>query len=91
MGNVKITVKKFEVLKLINDMSSKNEFGVAQTQEIIKAITLDRDISNAGVRKMIWELSKDGLIYNPLRGCWRPTEKGKKVLEDVMKSQKEVS
>jgi len=90
MDDTKITVEKFEVLKLIDDISSKNKFGIAQIQDIINIITSRRSIKSVGVRKMVWELSKEGFIQNPLRGCWRLTEKGKKILEDVMKSQGEV-
>jgi len=84
MDDIKLTAEKFQVLKLINDLSAKNEFGVASIQELIDVVTVKRNITSIAVRKMVWELARKGLICNPLRGHWRLTDKGKELLKSVM-------
>jgi len=84
MDDIKLTAEKFQMLKLINDLSAKNEFSVASIQELISAVTAQRNITSIAVRKMVWELAQKGLIYNPLRGHWRLTDKGREILKNVM-------
>jgi len=79
----KLTPERYEVLKLTAEISEKNDFGVAPIQELIDVITSKRDVKSGAVRKMVWELSKDGYLENPLRGCWRLTEKGRELLKEV--------
>jgi len=79
----KLTLERYEVLKLISEISRKNPFKVAPIQELIDVITSKRNIKSGAVRKMVHELNKDGYLENPLRGCWRLTEKGKKMLKEV--------
>ena len=79
----KLTPERYEVLKLVSEISRKNSFKVAPIRELIDAITSKRNIKGGAVQKMVWELNKDGYLENPLRGCWRLTEKGKQLLEEV--------
>jgi len=79
----KLTPERYEVLKLVSEISRKSPFRVAPVQELIDIITSKRDIKSGAVRKMVWELSKDGYLENPLRGCWRLTEKGRELLKEV--------
>ena len=79
----KLTPERYEVLKFVAEISEKNDFGVAPIQELIDVITSRRDIKSGAVRKMVWELSKDGYLENPLRGCWRLTHKGEEILKEV--------
>lgn len=86
--SVKLTAEKCQILKLINDISAKNDFAVAPIQELIAAVVSQRSITGIAVRKMVWELSQKGLICNPLRGHWRLTDKGKELLKSVMAENK---
>jgi len=79
----KLTMERFQLLKLVDEISRKNSFGIAPIQDLIDIITAQRNIKSGAVRKMAWELSKDGYLENPLRGCWRLTDKGKKLLKEV--------
>jgi len=79
----KMTPERYEVLKLVAEISEKSDFGVAPIQKLIDIITSKRNIKSGAVRKMVWELNKDGYLENPLRGCWRLTEKGRSLLKEV--------
>ena len=79
----KLTYEKLQTLKLVQILSEKNEFKIAPISELIEAVTSTRDVKSGAVRKMVWELNKLGYLENPLRGCWRLTEKGKQVLEEI--------
>ena len=79
----KLTPERYEVLRLVAEISSKNSFKVCPIRDLIEVVTKRRPITPIAVRKMIYELSKSGYIENPLRGCWRLTEKGKKILKEV--------
>ena len=79
----KLTPERYEVLKLVNEISQKSPFKVAPIQELIDIITSKRNIKDGAVRKMVHELNKDGYLENPLRGCWRLTEKGRELLKEV--------
>jgi len=41
------------------------------------------EISSLAIRKMVWELSREGYLESPLRGCWRLTEKAHLLLKGV--------
>ena len=79
----KLTPERYEVLKLVRDICRRSSFRVASVQELIDIITSKRDVKSGAVRKMVWELSKDGYLENPLRGCWRLTQKAKELLKEV--------
>jgi len=79
----KITFEKYRLLKLIDDLCRESGFGIAPVKELIDIVTSKRNIKSGAVRKTVWELSKDGYIENPLRGCWRLTEKGREALKNV--------
>jgi hypothetical protein len=79
----KITLERFQILKCIDEISRKNGFGVAPIKDLINIFTSQRNIKSIGVRKMVWLLNKKGYLESPLRGCWRLSEKGKKVLDKV--------
>ena len=82
-----LTLEKFQVLKLVDEISQKSNFGIAPVKQLIDIITSQRNITSIAVRKMVWELSKAGYLENPLRGCWRLTKKGKQALKEVMGSE----
>jgi len=82
-GSEKITIEKFQLLKHVDSIIKKNKFGVAPIQELINIIISERNVKSGTVRKMVWELSRDGYLENPLRGCWRLTERGRKLLSKV--------
>ena len=79
----KLTPERYEVLKLVGEISKKSPFKVAPIQELIDVITSKRNIKSGAVRKMVYELNKDGYLENPLRGCWRLTDKGRELLREV--------
>jgi len=79
----KLTPERYEVLKLTQEISRENDFGVAPIQKLIDIITSRRGIKSGAVRKMVWELGRQGYLENPLRGCWRLTSKGKELLKEV--------
>jgi len=85
----KLTMERFQVLRLVDQLSKENEFGVAPIQELINIITAQRNVKSVTVRKLVLELHRDGYLENPLRGCWRLTEKGKKLLKEVLEKGKE--
>jgi ribosomal protein S19E (S16A) len=81
----KITIERFQMLKTIDETCSKNKFGIAPIQEVINIVTAQRNVKSGAVRKMVWELAKEGYIENPLRGCWRLSEKGRSFLRRMKK------
>jgi len=83
MDSGKLTPERFQVLKLVDEISKKNEFGVAEVQKLIQILTAERKIKPITVRMTIKRLAQDGYLENPLRGCWRLTEKGRKLLKEV--------
>ena len=85
----RLTVGKFQVLKLIDDMCKQSEFGVASMQKLIQVLTAERGIKPTSVRVTIMRLAREGYLENPLWGCWRLTEKGKQVLKEVLEKGKE--
>jgi len=85
----KLTMERFQVLKLIDDICKQSEFGVAPTQKLIQVLTAERGIKPTSVRVTIMRLARDGYLENPLWGCWRLTEKGKQVLKEVLEEGKE--
>jgi len=88
MDDIKLTAEKFQMLKIIKELSEKSEFGMASIQELIGVVTAKRNITSIAVRKMVWELAQKGLIYNPLRGHWRLTDKGQEILKSIMVENK---
>jgi len=79
----KLTMKKFQMLKLIDEISKKNEYNFAPVKTVIDTVTSKEGISSIAVRKMIWELHRDGYLESPLRGCWRLTDKARELLSEV--------
>jgi Mn-dependent DtxR family transcriptional regulator len=79
----KLSLEKFRMLKLIDELSRKSEFGFAKVGDLIKVVCSQKKIRESSVRKMVWELAKDGYIESPIRGCWRLTEKARAVLKGV--------
>ena len=79
----KLTPERYEVLRLVAEISSKNSFKVCPIRDLIEVVTKRRSITSVAVRKMIYELSKSGYIENPLRGCWRLTDRGRELLKEV--------
>ena len=83
MDDPKLTPERYEVLRLVAEISSENSFKVCPIKDLIEIVTKRRSITPIAVRKMVYELNKDGYIENPLRGCWRLTEKGRDLLKEV--------
>ena len=79
----KMTAERFQLLKLVDEICRKDKFKVAPAKELINIITSQRNIKSGGVRKMLWELGQCGYLESPLRGCWRLTDKSRKLLDDV--------
>jgi DNA-binding transcriptional regulator PaaX len=78
-----ITLNNIEILNLIHQISNKNEFKVAPIQEIIKIITKERNATAVSVRMQVYRLHKRGYLENPIRGCYRLTEKGLRILNHL--------
>jgi len=83
MSSKKITLESFQLLSLIDEICRRNQYGFAPISELIKIVTAQRGVKSVAVRKMTWKLAKEGYIENPLRGCWRLTEKGRLLLKEV--------
>ena len=83
MNDPKLTPEKFEILKLVNEICKKNRYRLAPVKELVEIVTSQRNVRDVTVRKMIWKLSKEGYLENPLRGCWRLTKKGRNLLRKV--------
>ena len=81
--NKKLSLRRYEVLLLIKKLGEESSFGLAPVQKIKDVLTTEYTVKNGAVRKMISKLGKEGLIENPLRGCWRLTNKGEKILLKV--------
>ena len=79
----KLTMERYQVLRLVNQLSKENEFGVAPIQKLVQILTSERKIKPISVRVTVMRLAQDGYLENPLRGCWRLTEKGRKLLKEV--------
>jgi Mn-dependent DtxR family transcriptional regulator len=81
MKEKRLTLERLEALKIIDEISSENEFGVAPIKKIIKLMEIKRGIKNSAVRKLIWELTRMGFVENPILGGYRLTEKGRRALQ----------
>jgi Mn-dependent DtxR family transcriptional regulator len=81
----KMTIEGFQMLKTIDELCANNSFSVAPIREVINVVTAQRNVKSGAVRKMVWELAKEGYIENPLRGCWRLSEKGRSFLRGMKK------
>ena len=79
----KLTPERYEVLRFIEQISSRNPFKVCPVKDLIETITKRRSVTSIAVRKMVTMLNKQGYLENPLRGCWRLTEKGRELLKEV--------
>jgi len=86
----KMTVERFQLLWLVYEICAQNKFKVAPVQELINIITSERNVKSVAVRKMVWELGRGGYLENPLRGCWRLTQKGKQLLKEIQSNQERV-
>jgi len=78
-----MTPSRLKLLRLIQEISSKNQFGIAPVREIIRMLKKEKRIRGASVRKYTTELKQMGFIDNPLWGGWRLTNKGKIFLKEL--------
>jgi len=83
LSEKKITLKKLQMLRTIDEIANKTGLGMTPIEDLINILAPQRCVRAMAIRKMVWQLNKEGYIENPIRGCWRLTEKGKKVLEEV--------
>jgi len=84
----KLTKEAFDMLYVINEVCKNNTFKIAPVAEIIRLITEKRAVKSISVRKSIWSLARSGLVENPIRGCWRLTSEGHKVLEEILSNSR---
>jgi len=73
----RLTYERLELLKTIQDICENNEFEVAPIKEVIEKLGKRR----VAVAKMMYLCKLEGLVYSPLRGTYRLTERGKKLFE----------
>jgi DNA-binding MarR family transcriptional regulator len=84
---LKITPEQYEILKTVSVISKNSEFKAAPIKQIIEEITKKRNVKNGAVRKLICVLNKNGYLENPLRGCWKLSDKGLKILKELEKPE----
>jgi len=75
------TVVWLKILKAVDEVSRENPLKVAPVKEVIKRL----DIAEYNVRNLLSRMKKEGLVENPIYGCYRLTEKGRKYLESPEK------
>jgi Mn-dependent DtxR family transcriptional regulator len=85
---MKISFEQFDVLKTVSEICQCNEFNFAPISQIISEVQKKRDVKSGAVRKLIYELNKQKYLTNPLRGCWRLTDKGLEVLKELTTERK---
>ena len=78
-----MTIGRFQILKLIDELCDKTEYKLASTKDLIELISTERNIKKQSVRVGLSICKKMGLLENPIQGGWRLTEKGKDVLENI--------
>ena len=78
-----ISLNNIEILKLIHEISTKNEFKIAPIQQLINIITNKKNTTENSIRIQVHRLYKKGYIESPIRGCYRLTEKGRKILNHL--------
>lgn len=82
--SVKITVRAYQILGLVKEIEESNRYGIAPVEEVA-AIARERwGVSSRATRLWLTRLKKLDLLENPLRGCWRVTEKGLKALQAMV-------
>jgi hypothetical protein len=79
------TLERLRVLTLVDELASRNEFGVAPIRDLIRQTVTQKKVTEMAVRKMVWELSRSGYLENPIRGCWRLTDKARELLKSFGK------
>lgn len=75
---MKLGLERLYLLKAI-DKLSKTEESVSDTAKIADIMAELKKDRNT-VAKALTDAKKDELVENPIRGCWRLTEEGKKIL-----------
>lgn len=78
---MELTYTKLLILRAIERLSQGNEFKMVHRKTIAKY--LNKDINT--INFFLVELKKMGLVENPVKGGWRLTEDGKRVLEQLRK------
>ena len=72
----KLSLNLIQILKVIYEIQEKSKYGVASTSEI-----LNRFEDKNSVRVRLTYLKKDGYIEQPMRGAYRLTEEGMRILK----------
>ena len=76
---MKLGLERLLLLKAI-DKVSKEKQSVADSVKIVDIMEELKKERNT-VAKALTDAKKDGLVDNPIRGCWKLTEEGKEVLQ----------
>jgi len=76
---MELTYNKLLILRAIERLSQGNEFRMVHRKTI--AEYLGRSLNM--VNRLLVELKKMGLVENPVKGGWRLTEDGRKLLKKL--------